>query len=120
MRSSFLVMLEFRSKHKRDPEVKHLDEDREVLGTLRTEVMDRLKVSKDIVPENFTSKLYLPQEISSLSGVSLLVNFSIAIYLQRFAIQFQTLFCRIVSSVCCGGWRTWTGDNKGKNEDCLF
>ena len=47
-------MLEFRSKHKRDPEVKHLDEDKGVLITLRAEVMDRLKVNKDIVPENFT------------------------------------------------------------------
>ena len=46
-------MLEFRSKHKRDPEVKHLKDDREDMNTLRTEVMEKLKVDKDKVAENF-------------------------------------------------------------------
>ena len=49
----FLVLLEFRNKHKRDPEVKHLADDKQTLASLRSEVMDRLKVDKEKVPENF-------------------------------------------------------------------
>ena len=48
-----VVLLEFRNKHKRDPQVSHLADDKQVLATLRSDVMDRLKVDKDKVPENF-------------------------------------------------------------------
>ena len=46
-------MLEFREKYNRDPEIATLEDDRKNLNQLRTEVMERLKVDINIVPEDF-------------------------------------------------------------------
>ena len=49
----FSVMLAFRAEFKRFPSTKTLEEDKAALSKLRDNVMEELKVKKDLVPEDF-------------------------------------------------------------------
>ena len=53
------VLLEFREKTKRSVTLDTLEEDKTTLSKLRTEVLDKLKVTnKQIVPEDFAKWVY--------------------------------------------------------------
>ena len=49
----YAVVLEFRRQHGRFPNTASLDDDKAQLAKLRETVLDELKVSRKVVPEDF-------------------------------------------------------------------